>query len=464
MCWDNETTPSVDAPIGDFFAMGHFGGFSTRSLMVGADTTNYLYCYLPMPFRQHGRIQLVSTRASATAGITCEIRHAASTDQFGMIGYFKTRFNHEVHTLNDGTDILFLDTAGAGKFLGVIESMKGNDRRYLEGDERIYVDNNRSPALHGTGTEDFYNAGWYFKFGTFSLPMQGNTAHAVDAGDKTAAYRFFLHDAVNFRTHIRASIEHGATNDFPVETWTLAYYYLKTQPLAQLSDSLDIGKPTDESAHSFTDDSPIGAASLTNTFEGEHDNVSITDDGRTSRGSCSFTMAITPVNNGVILRRMFDQNDLIQQAGVTVDGAVAGIWYHAGQNTTHRWREDEFMIPSTLTAGKSRITVALTHATGTPDWSAFKYWAYALTDTMAAVGVAPQARPAASRTQNAAGDRYTLSVFSMDGKVVRRMGIGDVEYRAGLSRTLRSSLPAGTYLCRLRGGTSDQSVAVTLTK
>ena len=47
--WDGEAAPSVDAPLGSFFGMGQFGAHHARALPVGIDSTDTLYCYLPMP-------------------------------------------------------------------------------------------------------------------------------------------------------------------------------------------------------------------------------------------------------------------------------------------------------------------------------------------------------------------------------------------------------------------------------
>ncbi len=79
------------------------------------------------------------------------------------------------------------DVTGRGKLVGVSQSMEGlladgNTRGYLEGDERVYVDGERTPAIHGTGTEDYYESGWYFNAGTYSTPFHGNSAHEVKAG------------------------------------------------------------------------------------------------------------------------------------------------------------------------------------------------------------------------------------------------------------------------------------------
>ena len=63
--WDNETNPSVNAPLGSFFAAGQFGlKIAVRALPVGIDANNYLYAYFPMPFASNARIQLVSQRTT----------------------------------------------------------------------------------------------------------------------------------------------------------------------------------------------------------------------------------------------------------------------------------------------------------------------------------------------------------------------------------------------------------------
>jgi hypothetical protein len=42
----------------------------------------------------------------------------------------------------------------------------GNTADFLEGDERVFVDGQESPHIYGTGTEDFYESGWYFRGAT----------------------------------------------------------------------------------------------------------------------------------------------------------------------------------------------------------------------------------------------------------------------------------------------------------
>jgi hypothetical protein len=57
----------------------------------------------------------------------------------------------------------------------------GNTANFLEGDERVFVDGQESPHIYGTGTEDFYESGWYFKDATaFVMRMSSNSSNKND--------------------------------------------------------------------------------------------------------------------------------------------------------------------------------------------------------------------------------------------------------------------------------------------
>lgn len=366
--WDRSTTPAVEAPLGSFFAIGEYGvGIRPRSLMVGMDSSNNLYCYFPMPFYEHARIELTNQTGAALSNIAYEIQHKAQPDLTADLGYFKTQYTTTTPS-TPGRDLVFLDTTGAGHLVGVVQSVSGPSTRInLEGDERFYVDGLRTSAIHGTGTEDFYNGGWYFNNpadgGRMTWPVWGYTQHIAGTPDKSSMYRLFLQDAIPFKGRIRAGIEHGGANEVSVDAWTLAYYYHAPEKLA-LTDTLDVGNIASEIAHGYTATGVTSLTSLTATFEGDDDDVSITEDGRFVDGASEFTLAIAPNNAGVVLRRMLDQRTFNQRAEVYVDGAHAGTFLTAGGNVVHRWKETDFMIPASFTRGKSTITVRLEPVAG----------------------------------------------------------------------------------------------------
>jgi hypothetical protein len=117
-----------------------------------------------------------------------------------------------------------LDTRGPGLLVGVVQTVTGpRSRRYVEGDDSIVAD---GTLLHGTGTEDFFGAGWTFLHGPFSLPLTGNPLHRVlAAGDVTGAYRWLLGDAVPFRDRLRFTWEHGDRNRVAATYSTVALWY-----------------------------------------------------------------------------------------------------------------------------------------------------------------------------------------------------------------------------------------------
>jgi hypothetical protein len=107
--------------------------------------------------------------------------------------------------------------------------------------------------------------------------------------------------------------------------------------------------------------------------------VGITRTTRATTAPVTFTMAVNPANQGVILQRTSDQNTGYQAAEITVDGTDLGRWLQPLANTYHRWLDDQYAIPVSVTAGRSSITVTLTPAAGAPPWSAASYRTVSLT-------------------------------------------------------------------------------------
>lgn len=376
--WDGEATPSVNAPLGALFGMGQFGPADARALGAGILDDGTMYLYFPMPFANHATVRLVNF-SSAPIPFSYQISHKAFIDPFQDVGYFKTVFSSQLPTTL-GQDIVLLDAAGSGHAVGVVQSDQGaTSRWFLEGDERAMVDDSRSPAVHGTGTEDFYNGAWYFENGPYTQPVSGNSAHTVENGlDDTAMYRQLISDAIPFRRHLRFTIEHGGTNDTSTNVWTLVYYYQQPTQKLVLSDTLNVGVNTSENQHSYTISQPTFKGSRTFSFEGENSALNVTSNGRAHKGTSQFTMAVAANNRGVVLRRMFDQGVLNQQATVSVDGTLVGTWYMAGGNGTHRWREEDFAIPPSFTSGKSAIRITIQFVSSTIDWNEFRYQTWSL--------------------------------------------------------------------------------------
>lgn len=392
--FDGQTT--VDAPIGEFFGSG-LGDFDVRNLLsaIDAGEGGWYTAWWPMPFRTNATVELVNDSHTAIQGGTGEVSSAPATmgsDQ----GYFHA--THHSGMTGQDQDWNFLTAQGAGTFYGVTHTMRGmiapdtrqrpdkprsrvgpraNQRDYLEGDERFYVDGSSSPAWHGTGTEDFYESGWYFRDGTtYLMPTAGNPAYesGVDGCqyDCTGAYRLMLSDAVPFGDGFVAGIQHGPQNEDLADYSSTAYWYGGLGPEQRKSDDVDLADSANRTQHAYQAGGET-VSPLNSSFEGGLNPAPFTRDTATATGGVSFQARLEDANSGVRLRRLGDQNTAYQQAEVQVDGQPAGTWLQPLGNPYHRWLEDTFDLPPALTAGKSSVHIEIVPVSGAPGWSASRY-------------------------------------------------------------------------------------------
>ena len=111
---------------------------------------------------------------------------------------------------------------------------------FFEGDDSTYIDNKM--RLHGTGSEDYYNGGWYALLDRWdrgnSLPIHGCLDYSLPMG-RTGGYRFFLSDKMSYEKEIYHGMEHGEVkNNFPVDYTSVSFFY-SAQPLNEREEPSD---------------------------------------------------------------------------------------------------------------------------------------------------------------------------------------------------------------------------------
>lgn len=349
MRFDGATT--VRLPAADLFGAGEDAGNATRSLLVGASADGMLYSYFPMPFQTSAAILL---RSSAPAGsgailVSYEIRQHAELPlpASGTFGATLT----VADPAPTGSDLPFLVLDRPGKWVGLaaqLSSVATLSRKYLEGDERIYLDGSRHPGLYGTGAEDLFNGGFYFDQDEFGGALHGMTDHEVSAGeDRVSAYRLLLTDAVTFAAGVRAGLEPGTTGNVPFRGRIVAWHYTAAWPPIERVDRLDMGSPASRIAHQYESLQPVTPVNVNGFFEGEPP-VALAAAGlaRPADSSASFQLDGRRCAGALRLRRLVDVVAGGQAAALEVAGQPDGAFAYREPNPDRRLREEDLDLSS----------------------------------------------------------------------------------------------------------------------
>ena len=371
--WDKHEEPDIFAPIPDFFGAQE-PGHSNRGLLLGEVDEEY-YCFLPMPYHRSAQVGIWNRGAQQlSVQFSYEIAEGAYPSS---AAYLRTQYRSVEKTLL-GQDYIIADQSGSGHYVGVIYTALGpGSNRYLEGDERFYLDDSRSPQIYGTGTEDYFNAGWYFRFGAFSLPLHGGPFVCVPerSRSRTGCRRMHVGDLLPFFRSARLGIEHDGFNDnIDDALWSVAFFYHRSEVLLVKTDHLELGSESSETEHGYRDHSRdlSEACELVSFYEGDNDDVPFVDRGYACRASVSFNVKIHPGNNGVLLRRRLDQQRGRQLSCVYVDDLLGARWYDVFENGQLRWADSDLLLPASLTQGKSSLFLRIVNEGDVP-WTAYSY-------------------------------------------------------------------------------------------
>lgn len=226
--WDDEKLPAVYCPVADFFGYA-FGKRSMQGLLIGSKG-NSNYCYIPMPFDRKATIELVyRTRpGSQPVRVDAKVYYTNQKRDIEREGKLYTSWRTERPAM--GKPHVFLETSGKGHYIGSILQAQGltpGMTYFFEGDDSTMIDGEN--RLHGTGSEDYFNGGWYAQLDSWdakmSLPLHGALDYSLPYC-RTGGYRFYLSDKLSFEKNIYHSIEHGpANNDISAEYTSVSFYY-----------------------------------------------------------------------------------------------------------------------------------------------------------------------------------------------------------------------------------------------
>jgi hypothetical protein len=331
-----------------------------------------------------------ANKVMVKAGINYKTRSAAPYPRQSC-GYFFAHYHREDPRV-EGQDYTYLEISNcSGQVVGHVADRWNT---CCEENERTYFDGSGTPWIEGDGYEDDQGMGWGMTWGppALALPVFGAPSGKVGSG---GLYRFLLPDRYSFSSGIKYGHQtygpHSPSGDeghYRVGTEeSVTFWYGHLSPRLVQTDELDIGNLQSESAHAYHADGDIRQTHGDWWYDGEFNNVlfktpPIADDGVSFTNSSTFTVAVSPDNQGVRLRRRSDKANDRQEARVYIDGRLVTErpWYSVDYGKAFRnirWFDSDFEVPAEYTEGKSKITIRIEFVSSqTGRWDEYHYWIY----------------------------------------------------------------------------------------
>lgn len=214
--WDSEKTPSVEVPVGDFFACG-WGKFAqVSSLPVCVNPGSAFNCYWVMPFRKSCKITMENLDDNQMT-LYYQINYTL-TDIPADAAYFHAQFRRvnplkyrEVYTILDGVK-------GWGHYVGTYMCWGSNSSGWWgEGEIKFFIDGDQEfPTICGTGTEDYFCGSYCFvvddKYREFTTPYSGMPQVLSPDGlwnsqQRFGLYRWHIMDPIRFEKDLKVTIQ-----------------------------------------------------------------------------------------------------------------------------------------------------------------------------------------------------------------------------------------------------------------
>ena len=226
--WDDETLPSVEVPLGDFFCCGFGRACMVNSLPIAVVPNRGLNCYFQMPFRKSARIELENQHKNPIPAFFYQVDYSLVEALPEDALYFHAQWRREKIT-QKGVDYTILDgVKGRGQYVGTYLALTTLERYwYGEGEVKFYLDGDRDyPTICGTGTEDYFGGSWSFARQEdgktveqqYCTPYLGypyysshdtehNLYHNDDTMPQRGFYRWHIEDPIAFSRDIRVTIQ-----------------------------------------------------------------------------------------------------------------------------------------------------------------------------------------------------------------------------------------------------------------
>jgi hypothetical protein len=248
--WDEEAVPSVEAPLGAFFCIGH----DTAPHLVSSHPVSvapYRGCnsYWQMPFRKHARITITHEGAKDANVVAYRVLyklHEISPDA----AYFHSQYRRTLTTREHPEHVILDQVKGQGLYVGTYLAWNTLSTGWWgEGEVKFYIDGDTEfPTMADNGTEDYFGGAWNFgsfnpnkpddveqEFNTPYLGMPLAKTSNPKGPRKFSMYRWHILDSIGFQSDLKVTVQtlgwwpNGKYQPLTEDVASVAYWY-QTEP------------------------------------------------------------------------------------------------------------------------------------------------------------------------------------------------------------------------------------------
>jgi hypothetical protein len=215
--WDDETTPSIEVPLGDFYGMAYNEYAHLNSLAVTVNPGSAFNSYWKMPFRKKAKVTITNINTEAMR-LYYQIDYTL-TEVGEDEGYLHAQFRRSnptkgaIHTLVDGIK-------GKGQYVGTYLAWNVNNNGWWgEGEIKFFMDGDTEfPTINGTGTEDYFCGSYNFENQKTKQYQEFSTAYAglhqvirpnglYQSQQSFGMYRWHILDPIRFEKDLKVTIQ-----------------------------------------------------------------------------------------------------------------------------------------------------------------------------------------------------------------------------------------------------------------
>jgi len=218
--WDDETEPSVEVPVADFFASG-WGKWDRCALInsapIAVNPRCGFNCYWPMPFRKKCRITMENLADDGMV-LYYQVNYGLGEVPTNA-AYFHAQFRRENPLKEKGTFTILDGVEGNGQYVGTYMAYGTHVTGWWgEGEVKFFIDGDQQfPTICGTGTEDYFCGSYDFEGGKLGynefshqysgLPQVIRPDGVYDSQQRFSLYRWHIPDPVRFEHDLKVTIQ-----------------------------------------------------------------------------------------------------------------------------------------------------------------------------------------------------------------------------------------------------------------